>query len=383
MPRELSSRERIRLTLEHKETDRMPIDLGGSDVTTITIEPYERLKAVLGFQKPSKIYSRRFQSVFVDDEVQQRFHCDVRPIPYRASRKAKTNLSTESSFIDEWGVEYRRPEDGLYYDIVKYPLIKATIDDLKTYDWPDPDDPDRVEGVAEEARYWFENSQYALLGPGSSCSLFEQCWYLRGFEQFLIDLMINKEFAHALLRKVLDVRLQMYGRYLEQAGRYLDLVYVADDIAMQTGPIMSPATYREMIKPYQKEYFQFIKDKSQARLFYHCCGNVKPFLEDLIEIGVDVLNPVQVTATGMDPAELKQAYGDRLVFWGGIDTQRLLPKGAPAEVYQETSRIIDIMAQGGGYVLSAVHNIQADTPPENIVAMLNAAYEHGKPSSGA
>ncbi len=377
MNEELSSRERVRLTLEHKQTDRIPIDLGGSDVTTITSAPYERLKSLVGIQLPTKIFARRFQSVFVDAEVQQIFHCDLRPVPYRASRKAKANPSTEMGFIDEWGVSYRRPVDGLYYDIVEYPLAHAAIGDLERYDWPDPDDPDRVEGVAEEARYWFEHSQFALLGPGSSCSLFEQCWYLRGFEQFLVDLMINKEFAHALMRKVLDVRLKMYGNYLEQAGRYLDLVYVADDISMQTGPIMSPATYREMIKPYQKEYFQFIKNKSQAKLFYHCCGNVKPFLEDLIEIGIDVLNPVQVTATGMDPAELKRVYGDRLVFWGGIDTQQLLPKGSPAEVRQETRRIIDIMAQGGGYVLSAVHNIQADTAAENIVAMLNAAFEYG------
>lgn len=374
---ELTSRERVRMVLEHKQPDRVPIDLGGSDVTTIALKAYDRLKTYLGFMKPSRIFSQRFQSVLVDDMLQRFLHCDVRPIPYRSSRKAKTQPMTDSMFIDEWGVEYRRPADGLYYDISNYPLRDATIDDLEKYDWPDPDDPDRVAGVAEEAKYWYENSPFALLGPGSSCSLFEQCWYLRGFENFLLDLMINKEFAHALLRKVLDIRLKMYGNYLKQAGKYLDLVYVADDIAMQTGLIVSPQIYREMLKPYQREYFDFIKDASNAKLFYHCCGNVTQILDDLIEIGVNAINPIQITANEMDSGQLKNKYGNKIVFWGGIDTQSVLPKGTPEEVSIETKKMIESMGSGGGYVLAAVHNIQADTPPENIMAMLATAFDYG------
>lgn len=378
MKTELTSRERIRLTLEHKEADRVPIDLGGSDCTTITEKPYEELKKTLGIKKTARIFSTRFQTVFVDDEVQQLLHSDVRPIAYRPSQRALNITSKNGEFFDEWGIGYRLSADGLYYDIVSYPLAQATIDDLETYDWPDPYDPKRVEGVAEEARYWFANSDYALLGPGVSCSLFEQCWYLRGFEQFLLDLLESPDFAHALLRKVLDIRLGMYGKFLEQADGRLDLVYVADDISMQTGPMMSPQTYREIIKPYHKEYFKFIKENSGAKLFYHCCGNVEPFIEDLIEIGVDALNPVQLTAKGMDPARLKEKYGSRITFWGGVDTQRLLPKGTPEQVEAETKRLIDIMSPGGGYVLSAVHNIQADTGVENILTMLKTGYDYGR-----
>ena len=214
------------------------------------------------------------------------------------------------------------------------------------------------------------------MGPGIACSLFEQCWYLRGFEQFFLDLVVDKAFAHALLRKVLDIREVMYGRFLEEAGKYLDVIYVADDIAMQSGPMMSLEMFREMIKPYYKEYFTFLKEKTEAKLLYHCCGGVEPFLEDLIEAGIDIINPVQTTAAGMDPANLKEKYGDRIVFWGGIDTQRILPKGTPGEVQEETLKMLRIMGSGGGYVLAAVHNVQPDTPFENILAMLDTAFHY-------
>jgi uroporphyrinogen decarboxylase len=371
---ELTSRERIRLALNHQETDRIPVDLGGSDCTTITLKAYENLKKYLGFKEDTKIFSRRFQTVRIAEELQRLLHCEVRLIPYRPSARDRALSNAGDTYTDEWGLDYQ--SDGLYFNITNAPLKDATIGDLESYAWPDPSDPERVKGVAEEARYWHEHSTYALLGPGIACSLFEQCWYLRGFEQFLLDLMMDKEFAHALLRKVLDIRKVMYGNFLEQAGKYLDVIYVADDIAMQSGPMMSLDLFKEMIKPYYKEYFGFLKGRTEAKLFYHCCGGVEPFLEDLIDIGCDILNPLQTTAAGMDPVQLKEKYGDRIVFWGGVDTQRILPKGTPNEVQEETAKMIDIMGEGGGYVLAAVHNIQPDTPPENIMAMLDTAFQY-------
>ncbi|MBL7210784.1 MAG: hypothetical protein ISS61_00235 [Desulfobacteraceae bacterium] len=371
---ELTSRERIRLALNHQETDRIPVDLGGSDCTTITVKAYDNLKEHLGFKGDTRVFSRRFQTVLVAEELQRMLHCDVRVIPYRPSIRDRARSTADITYTDEWGLDYQ--SDGLYFNIINSPLKNATLDDLEGYDWPDPSDPERVKGVAEEARYWHDHSTYALLGPGIACSLFEQCWYLRGFEQFFLDLVVDKAFAHALLRKVLDIRKVMYGRFLEEAGKYLDVIYVADDIAMQSGPMMSIEMFREMIKPYYKEYFTFLKEKTEAKLLYHCCGGVEPFLEDLIEAGIDIINPVQTTAGGMDPANLKEKYGDRIVFWGGIDTQRILPKGTPGEVQEETQKMLRIMGSGGGYVLAAVHNVQPDTPPENIMAMLDTAFQY-------
>jgi uroporphyrinogen decarboxylase len=371
---ELTSRERVKLALQKEETDRVPIDLGGSDCTTITVKAYENLKNHLNYEGETQTFSRRFQTVLIDEELQRRLHCDVHLIPYRASRRDRMNMKTDNAYTDEWGLNYQ--SDGLYFNIINNPLKEATIKDLEKYDWPDPGDPDRVQGVAEEAKYWYENSTYALLGPGIACTLFEQCWYLRGLERFLMDLVVDKEFAHALLRKVLDIRKVMYGNYLEQAGEYLNMIYVADDVAMQTGPMMSLEMFREMIKPYYREYFQYLKERTEAKLFYHCCGGVEPFLDDLIEVGVDIINPVQPTAAGMEPGHLKQKYGDRIVFWGGIDTQHILPHGTPEEVQEETRKMLDLMGVGGGYVLAAVHNIQPDTPPENIMAMLDTAFSY-------
>lgn len=371
---ELTSRERIRLALNHQETDRIPVDLGGSDCTTITLKAYKNLKKHLGFKDDAKIFSRRFQTVRVAEELQRMLHCDVRVIPYRPSVRDQAQTIAGDTYTDEWGLDFQ--SDGLYFNIINAPLKDAKIGDLERYDWPDPSDPERVKGVAEEARYWYDHSTYALLGPGIACSLFEQCWYLRGFEQFLLDLIMDKEFAHALLRKVLNIRKIMYGKFLENAGKYLDVIYVADDIAMQSGPMMSLDLFREMIKPYYEEYFGFLKSRTEAKLFYHCCGGIEPFLKDLIDIGCDILNPVQTAAAGMDPIQLKETYGDKIVFWGGVDTQHILPNGTTKEIQEATVKMIDIMGAGGGYVLSAVHNIQPDTPPENIMTMLDTAFHY-------
>ena len=174
--------------------------------------------------------------MLVHPEVQELVGADVRPITWKPSKRELAGRIDEDNYVDELGLRYR--SDGRYFNLVGNPLAEATLADLDKYDWPDPDDPARVEGVAEEARWWRENSGRALLGPGVGCTLFEMAWYLRGFERFLMDMASNKEFAHALMRKVLDVRKRQYGRFLQEAAPHLDLVYVADDIAMQSGPLM-------------------------------------------------------------------------------------------------------------------------------------------------
>jgi uroporphyrinogen decarboxylase len=192
-------------------------------------------------------------------------------------------------------------------------------------------------------------------------------------EQFFLDLLMNKKLAKALLEKVFDIQSVKMGKYLDEVGEYLDVVCVGDDLAGQSGPLISLDLYREMVKPYHRAYFELIKRKTPARLHLHSCGSIAYFLDNLIEIGVDVINPVQVSARDMAPEKLKQRFGDRICFWGGIDSQHLLPRGTPEEVACEVHRIISFLGTDGGYVLGAVHNIQPDVPPENIVAMYDAA----------
>jgi uroporphyrinogen decarboxylase len=324
------------------------------------------------------VISRAGQIAVPHEEVMRRLDVDIRGLYYRPLPVDTGKDLGDGRIINEWGVTLNKPQGGLYYDIVESPLKEATIADLEGYDWPDPLDPGRFEGLEEEAEYLYRETDYGLVGPGYETGLFEDAWALRGFESFLVDLILNPDFVHALLRRVLDVRKAMMGRFLELVGQYLDVVYIADDVAMHTGPLMSPDTYRRLVKPYQKEFFQFTKERTEAKLFYHCCGNVVPLLEDFIEMGVDIMNPVQVSAREMDTKALKARFGDRVSFWGAIDTQHVLPGGSMEEVREEVRRRVIDLAPGGGYVLAAVHNVQPDVPPENLCIMFEQAIEVGR-----
>ena len=260
-----------------------------------------------------------------------------------------------------------------------YPLQKATLANLEGYDWPDPAQDYDYSGIIEQAQQLREANQFAIVGNmGSAGNLFEQSWYLRGMTEFLLDMVDNKDFAHALLSKILEIRKKNAEIFLTKVGEYLDVFQLADDLSMQSGPLMSPQMYREMIKPYQVELFQHVKKFTQAKIYFHSCGAVSKLLDDFIEVGVDILNPVQVSAKGMETDQLKRHYGKNLSFWGAVDTGEVLPHGTIKDVRSEVQKRIRDLGPGGGYVLASVHNMQPDIPPENIVAMYTAAKEFGR-----
>jgi uroporphyrinogen decarboxylase len=204
-----------------------------------------------------------------------------------------------------------------------------------------------------------------------------QCQYVRGYGTWLEDLLLRPVFAEALLDRVTDIMIQVANRALEEAGAYVDLVMYGDDIATQNATLFRPDLYRRMIKPRHKAMANTIKRHGKP-IVYHSCGSVYALIPDLIEVGIDALNPVQVSAADMATDRLKREYGRELTFWGGIDTHRVLPTGTPGEVREEVKRRIDDLRDNGGYVLCAVHNIQPEVPPENIVAMYEAALEYGR-----
>jgi len=371
----MTSRERVRLTLSHQEPDRVPLDLGGG-CTSLLAGTYENLKTYLGVKCITRIASRVWQYVFVDEPVLQHFDTDTRYVFEKGPMYVKDREISADTFVDEWGVARRKI--GYYYDIVKFPLKEARIRNLEKYPWPDPLDPGRMEGVLEKAEDLRRNTTYAIIGRCSS-SIFEQAWYLRGFDQFLIDLVIDKEFAHALLRRLTDIKKIRMKNFLGKVGRYVDVIGVGDDLATGNSSVISPALYREMVKPYQRELFNLIHSLTEAKLFYHSCGNIYELIEDLIEIGVDIINPVQVSAGDMgDTARLKKQFGERLCFWGAIDTQKIMPFGSVSEVWCEVRRRIYDLASGGGYVLAAVHNMIPDISPKNICAMFEAGKKYGQ-----
>ena len=317
------------------------------------------------------------QTVFVHEKVLEKLNIDTRCLSLGAPDGRPEREDATGTMIDEWGVGRRKPASSLYYDLSYSPLAGSiTPQDLEKYPWPDPDDPGRYRGLKERARYLHEETDYAVI-LNLPLGMVHQAQFLRGFEDWFVDLLLNPGLAGDLMDRANEVNKRIVANALDICGEYVDVVMYADDVSTQNGPMFANETYRELIKPREKEVFDLVKEKSKAKILYHCCGSVVHLLDDFIEIGVDAITPVQVSAKGMDTKWLKDNYGGRLSFWGGVDTHWVLPRGTPADVKAETKRRLADLMPGGGYVLNSVHNIQPDVPPENIVAMFEAGLEYG------
>jgi len=373
--KEMTSRERVWAALNHQEPDRVPLDIGGGYSTTIVIEGYEKLKDYLGITTPTRVMDRVYRLAYLDQQVLTKLGSDCYPL---GTGKAPQQTDPDT-LTDIFGIVYHKVHNpyGYYYEFASHPLSGATIADLDRFPWPDANNPSFTGGLADEAQELFENTDYAIMADAGLKNFFELAYPLRGLQNFLIDLATNPQFVITLMERIYEINVTATRNFLEKAGRYIHIFRLADDLATQRSLLMSPATYRAFIKPYQKKFIEFIKEYTEAKIFFHSCGRLNDLLEDLIEIGVDIVNPVQVSAMG-DTAQLKQRYGDRLVFWGGIDTQYILPHGTVEEVEQEVHKRIWDLAPGGGYVAASVHNIQPDVQPENILAMARAVQKYGK-----
>jgi len=302
---------------------------------------------------------------------------DTRSIWLKRPGNWKEETREDESYVDEWGIVRKKVKGSWYFDVIVFPLEKATVDDLKRYSWPDPDDPERFKGLKKEAEKLYRDNKYPIIVDPTGSIPFQNAQLLRGFGTFLMDLMLNQKFAEALMDKLLDFQIKLLKNLFKEVGSYIDVIKVADDLGTQSGPLISPDLYKKLIKPRHRQLISFIKENSKAKVFFHSDGGIYPFIEDLIEIGVDILNPVQVSAYGMDPRKLKKEFGGQLCFWGGIDTQKTLPYGNTEDVEEEVKRRIGELAPGGGYILAPVHNIQPDVPPENICAMYKTAQKYG------
>jgi uroporphyrinogen decarboxylase len=373
----MNSRERVLKILDHHEADRVPVIMCGNHAGISKIA-YDNLCRYLGILDASPTLVDRVQQIVEPDEhVLKKLGVDFRFIYAKAPRDSRQIEYPDDSFRDEWGIKFRRPPGGYWYDMVDHPLQEANLEDLENYKWPDPMDAGRFEDLEKEAKKLYEETNYAL-ATSLVGSIYEQSWYLRSYPKFTFDLYRNPAFAEKLMDKILEFHMAFFERFLDAVGPYVQIVFVGDDLAEQKGPAIRPAIYRSLIKPRHRKLYQFIKSKADVKLCYHSCGSVVPFIDDLIEMGVDILTPVQVSAANMDTKMLKNDFGDRISFLGGIDTQRVMPFGTVDEVGAEVKRRIEDLAPGGGYIIGAVHNIQPEVPPENILAMFNAARKYGK-----
>lgn len=380
----MTSRDRLLTALEHREADRVPIDLGGNQ-TGIHKFAYQKLLDHLGLKEEIAIMDLVQQLAKPSEAVLQRLRVDTRYVWAKGAAGFKGDVVRREregrmwhDFTDEFGIVWSMPEDApLYHDISHSPLAGLSLEQIKDYPFPKGDDPTRFEGLRERILTLKRETPYAVVS-GISGVVYEFCWYLRGLENLFTDMIEQPEVVETIIDRTLQFWLDWFRLFLDEAGDVVDVIMIGDDLSGQDGPLFSPKIYRAIVKPRQKRLVQYLKSRTKAKVWYHSCGAIGEYIPDLLDNGIDVLNPVQITAKGMEPARLKAQYGDRLVFWGGgVNTQHILPHGTPAEVRENVRQNVEALKPRGGYVFNGVHNLQADVPPENILAMYAAAAEFG------
>ena len=392
----MTSRERVLKTLSHEEPDKVPIDLGAMRSTGIMGIAYNKLKKYLGIQGGyARIYDIGQQLAEPEPAILEMFQVDVidlantlgelddqwKPWPLPDGSPGFVHQifypireNNEWVLMDRDRIAARMPEGCLYFESCNPPLENADSSrDIESYHWHYFSDED-LKLLEQKAKRLYKETDFAIMG-GFGGNILELGQALRGWSNFMMDLGINRSFAEDLMDKLVEVHLKNLQGYLQAVGDYIQIIQMGDDLGTQNSPQISPDMYRELIKPRHQKIYQYVKAHSDLYLFLHSCGSVYDLIPDLIDAGVEILNPVQTSAKNMEPQRLKNEFGDKITFWGGgVDTQHVLPESTPEEVAAQVKERFDIFAPGGGFVFAPVHNIQANVPPENVVA----AYETAK-----
>jgi len=370
----MTSRERFRKAVSFKEPDRVPIE-SNSTVSTLHEVAYKKLIDYLGYEEDKIIISCPTQrAVQSSERVLQRLSVDTRVIYANAPSNWKYEEQPDGSWKDEFGTFMRKC--GLYCDIEKPILKNASLNDIKKYKFPDPTDPVRFEGLKDKAKEMYEKTNYAIVA-GNQFAIYYIAWVLRGIQQFTEDIVLNPKLANYLMEKIVDWNIKFLDSYLTAIGEYVEYVWIVDDWGVQSGPFISPEMFRETIVPKFKKISDFIKTKTSAKIMMHTCGATYWMLNDLIEMGVDMVHPVQANASGNeDPRILKRDFGGKIVIHGNTNNQGVFHK-SKEEVIADALYRIKYLAPGGGYIFSSGHNIQANMSPENILALFDTALEYG------
>lgn len=397
----MTGRERFLAAIRHEEPDRVPVDMGGNGNTGIQAICYNKLKAYLGIDEgQTRVYDAMQQLAIVEIPVLERFHVDVISMANRLGAEPdawKPGVLSDGSdayvpvgfnpesdgeggyvLKSSKGVVYMRaPKGCLYYEPCYHSLAHLT-DVSELDDWnPRPLSNAYLDGQRAQAKFLYENTDYAIQGSFGG-NILETGQGLRGWEQFMIDMAADPEFTHTMLNKLVASHLANLKLYLEAVGDYVQTIYMGDDLGTQTGMQISMAMYREYIGPHHKAIYQYVRQHSDVAVYLHSCGAVYDLIPAFIDEGVQILNPVQTSAVGMEPRRLKEEFGDKITFYGGgCDTQTVLSTATPDEIREHVRERMEIFKPGGGFIFSQIHNIQADVPPENVAAMLDAAYEFG------
>lgn len=366
---EMTSRERVVAALNHEQPDRVPVSLGGtahklSNSRTLALREHFGLEG----EPPLVLTGPGFS--YYDTQVLDRLGTDIRHVFLRPPDGFRTVQAPDGGWLDEWGLSYKRAD--MMYELGGTPCADFDVEDIRRLPGPDPSRPELVAGLAEEARHLAETTTHAIAAYRPLYSgIFELAQMLRGTEKLLIELLTETELVEALFERLTDIQISFYDVLLDAAGEYLQIVEYADDLGTQSAPLISPRTYRSLIKPCHIRIVDSIRTKApHVKIMLHSCGSVRKFIPDFIEAGFDILNPVQTAAKGMEPTELKAEFGDDLVFLGGVDVQQKM-RGSVETVQEEVRNLIQAMGEGGGYVLAPSHNFGDDVPVENILAFFD------------
>lgn len=381
----MTSRERVLTAINHEEPDRIPLVIGVSNATGIKMKPYQGIKKMTGIEAPDNYLYEwpELGTAEIDEETMLRLHSDVRGVldlEPEAVRRRNRERAPHSNCIDSWGSGQTEIGPGDWYPGVHPMSDASTIEDLESYpDWPDMNDPSRVAHVSATAKRLAEDDEFAILATPWLLFPFERAHAMQGLDTFLMNMVTERDFAVALLEKIAFYCKQLMGHFLAQLGDNVDIIKIGDDLGTQESLMISPRMYRQILKPVHADFIRFIKDRTSAKVMFHSDGDVAPLIDDFIEIGVDILNPIQTSAGTMsDLPMLKKRFGDNIVFCGGIDSHRILPYGTVSEVRDEVKRVIEALGPGGGCMIGAVHTVMNDVPPENVLAMVDAVEEFGR-----
>lgn len=380
----MTPRERVLAAINHKEPDRVPIVIGANNTTGIRMETYKEIKEIIGVEAPDEFLYRwpELGTAEIDEKTLKRLGSDVRGVwdlEPASVLESNNNREPGSPYINSWGSGQVKTGSGDWFPGI-HPLSDAdSVEDLEAYkSWPDMSDPTRVDHVKDRVENITEKGDYAIMATPWLLFPLERAFAMQGMDVFLQNTVTNPDFAKALLEKIAEKCKALMDPFLAELNGKVDIVGIGDDLGTQESLLLSPETYRKILKPIHADYVEFIKERTDAKVFFHTDGDVSPLVGDFIEIGIDILNPIQTSAGGMSNlAELKGEFGDDIVFCGGIDTQKVLPGCSPDEVRTEVRRVIDTLGPGGGYMVSAVHTITEEVPAENVLAMVDAVRDFG------
>ncbi len=378
----MNGRERIIEALNHREPDGIPFDLAGTTWTGITNGAYQKLRHHLGFSPDEPEWADVIQQIVIPStDILDLLDIDTRGLFPLTSHNWDVyarlrDMGDRWEYNDEWGFRHHFPkENGYWFSLVGHPMENSIPDTglIDIYNWPDPSDPARIKGLRERAVRFREEGKLVIL-KGLCAGIFEMQQRIRGVSNAMVDSFLYPEFSDRLIGKLADLKIEFWQPALSELADVVDVVAEADDYGTQESQLIAPDHFRQYYKPHISRIINAIREIApKAKIMFHSCGNIRPIIPDFIEMGIDIINPVHINAEGMEPYQLKKDFGKDLVFWGGgVDTQKVLPAGSPSEVTDDVKRNIDALAPGGGFVFSTVHNIQAEVPALNIIAMLKA-----------